>query len=68
MHYQYISGLRWCGARGTQLLTASYDGSLRLLDVGQVRLLAGEKPDACSGGVEWKGQVTDACIGVRCLL
>ncbi|EFN57084.1 hypothetical protein CHLNCDRAFT_143861 [Chlorella variabilis] len=34
-HYQYICGLRWAGGsgRGAALFTASYDGSLRRLDV-----------------------------------
>ncbi|DBB11441.1 hypothetical protein WJX82_009846 [Trebouxia sp. C0006] len=33
-HYQYISGLRWAGGRGNcaKLVTASYDGSVRMLD------------------------------------
>ncbi|KAI7843657.1 hypothetical protein COHA_002559 [Chlorella ohadii] len=36
-HYQYVSGLRWAGGsgRGAALFTASYDGSLRRLDVEQ---------------------------------
>lgn len=35
-HHAYISGLRWVGGRGgaAQLLTVSYDGSLRRLDPG----------------------------------
>lgn len=34
-HFQYISGLKWAGGsgRGASLFTASYDGSLRRLDV-----------------------------------
>ncbi|KAI3434695.1 hypothetical protein D9Q98_002758 [Chlorella vulgaris] len=34
-HYQYISGLKWAGGsgRGASLFTASYDGSLRCMDV-----------------------------------
>ncbi|KAL4441841.1 hypothetical protein ABPG77_003757 [Micractinium sp. CCAP 211/92] len=36
-HYEYICGLKWAGAsgRGASLFTASYDGSLRRLDVEQ---------------------------------
>jgi hypothetical protein len=37
VHYQYISGLTWLGGSGGGgLLSASYDGSLRLLDVEKV--------------------------------
>ncbi|KAL4433964.1 hypothetical protein ABPG75_000405 [Micractinium tetrahymenae] len=34
-HYEYICGLKWAGGsgRGASLFTASYDGSLRRLDV-----------------------------------
>jgi hypothetical protein len=34
-HHQYICGLKWAGGagRGSALFTASYDGSLRRLDV-----------------------------------
>lgn len=36
-HYEYICGLKWAGGsgRGASLFTASYDGSLRRLDVAR---------------------------------
>jgi WD40 repeat protein len=32
-HYQYVSGLKWLGPDGKQLLSCSYDGSVRVLDI-----------------------------------
>ena len=32
-HHQYISGMRWLGSKGEQLLSCSYDGSVRVLDI-----------------------------------
>lgn len=40
-HKEYVSGLKWVGAGSphTRLITSSYDGSLRALDVGAAKFI-----------------------------
>ena len=57
-HHQYVCGLKWAGGggRGAALFTASYDGSLRRLDVE--RGVSGEsKPSLAFGLGQTSGPI-----------
>lgn len=51
-HRDYISSLKWLGPSGAALLTSSYDGTVRRLDVDT--------------GVCGEGQIVGYCAGSGC--
>ncbi len=77
VHNDYVSSLVWASNPGSSatatnhLLTTSYDGSIRLLDVGEVRHVAGQRTHGQATALHGHAQDASVLIvGVRasCLL